>query len=112
MRPPNDGHRRLNGENHAIACERELYSESTGFIQRVVDGPGPTFAISLLRPSLSFPPQGGNRHRWLPGGITMTLVYRNAVRTFLCTGLLLGSGALALAQEPATQQPAPDNTKV
>ncbi len=35
-----------------------------------------------------------------------------AVRTFLCTGLLLGSGALALAQEPAGQQTAPDNTKV
>src|SRR5271170_8301658 len=42
----------------------------------------------------------------------MKLVYRNAVRTLLCTGLLLGSGALALAQEPATQQTAPDNTKV
>jgi len=34
------------------------------------------------------------------------------VRTFLCTGLLLSSGALALAQEPATQPIAPDNTKV
>lgn len=34
----------------------------------------------------------------------------NFVRTLLCTGLLLGSGAFALAQE--TQQPAPDNTKV
>ena len=42
----------------------------------------------------------------------MKLVYRSAVRAFLCTGLLLGSGALALAQEPATQPPAPDNTKV
>jgi hyperosmotically inducible periplasmic protein len=42
----------------------------------------------------------------------MKFVYRTAVRTFLCTGLLLGSGALALAQEPAGQQPAPDNTKV
>ena len=42
----------------------------------------------------------------------MTFVYRTAVRTFLCTGLLLGSGALALAQEPAGQQTAPDNTKV
>jgi len=42
----------------------------------------------------------------------MKFVYRTAVRTFLCTGLLLSSGALALAQEPAGQQPAPDNTKV
>jgi len=42
----------------------------------------------------------------------MTFVNRTAVRTFLCTGLMLGSGALALAQEPAGQQPAPDNTKV
>ena len=40
----------------------------------------------------------------------MKFVYRTAVRTFLCTGLLLGSGAFALAQEP--QQAAPDNTKV
>src|SRR5450755_724332 len=44
--------------------------------------------------------------------MTMKFVYRTAVRTFLCTGLLLGSGALALAQEPAGKQPAPDNTKV
>jgi hyperosmotically inducible periplasmic protein len=42
----------------------------------------------------------------------MTFAYKTAVRTFLCTGLLLGSGALALAQEPAGQQTAPDNTKV
>src|ERR1700733_1785465 len=42
----------------------------------------------------------------------MKSVYRNAVRTFLCTGLLLGSGALALSQGPAGQQTAPDNTKV
>src|SRR6202035_1313754 len=48
----------------------------------------------------------------LPGGITMTFFYGTAVRTFLCTGLLLGSGAFALAQEPATQPTAPDNTKV
>lgn len=41
----------------------------------------------------------------------MTFVYRT-VRTFLCTALLLGSGALALAQEPATQPVALDNTKV
>ena len=40
----------------------------------------------------------------------MAFVYKTAVRTFLCTGLLLGSGALALAQEPATQPVAPDNT--
>lgn len=39
----------------------------------------------------------------------MKFVYRTAVRTLLCTGLLLGSGAFALAQEP---QQAPDNTKV
>jgi hyperosmotically inducible periplasmic protein len=42
----------------------------------------------------------------------MTFAYKTAVRTFLCTGLLVGSGALALAQEPAGQQTAPDNTKV
>jgi hyperosmotically inducible protein len=42
----------------------------------------------------------------------MTFVCKTAVRTFLCTGLLLCSGALALAQEPATQPVAPDNTKV
>ena len=42
----------------------------------------------------------------------MKVFYRNAVHTFLCTGLLLGSGAFALAQEPATQPTAPDNTKV
>src|ERR1700693_4250501 len=42
----------------------------------------------------------------------MTFVYRTAVRNFLCSGLLLGSGALALALEPAGQQTAPDNTKV
>jgi len=39
--------------------------------------------------------------------------HRNAVRTFLCSGLLLGAGVLARAQDPSTQQaPAPDNTKV
>jgi hyperosmotically inducible protein len=42
----------------------------------------------------------------------MRFVYRTAVRTFLCIGLLLGGGAFALAQEPAGQQTAPDNTKV
>ena len=42
----------------------------------------------------------------------MKTAFRNAVRSFLCTGLLLGSGAFALAQEPATQPTAPDNTKV
>ena len=42
----------------------------------------------------------------------MKFVYRTAVSTFLCTCLLLGSGALALAQEPTSQQTAPDNTKV
>jgi hyperosmotically inducible protein len=35
------------------------------------------------------------------------------VRTLLCAGLLLGSGALAPAQEPASKaSPAADNTKV
>ena len=42
----------------------------------------------------------------------MKFVYRTAVRTFLCTGLLLGSGAFAFAQEPTSQPTAPDNTKV
>jgi osmotically-inducible protein OsmY len=44
----------------------------------------------------------------------MKTIYRNVVRTALCTGLLLGVGAFASAQEPSTQQaaPAPDNTKV
>lgn len=42
----------------------------------------------------------------------MKALYRNAVRNLLCTGLLLGSGAFALAQEPASQPTAPDNTKV
>ena len=39
---------------------------------------------------------------------------RTAFRTFMCAGLLLGSGAFALAQEPTSQQVAPavDNTKV
>lgn len=44
----------------------------------------------------------------------MKLSYRNLVRTALCTGLLLVTGAMASAQDPSTQQgsPAPDNTKV
>jgi hyperosmotically inducible periplasmic protein len=44
----------------------------------------------------------------------MKAIYRNVVRTFLCSGLLLGAGVLASAQEPTTQQasPAADNTKV
>lgn len=44
----------------------------------------------------------------------MKVVYRIAVRTLLCVGLLLGSGALAQAQEAAGQQasPAADNSKV
>jgi hyperosmotically inducible protein len=43
----------------------------------------------------------------------MKTIHRNVVRV-LCAGLLLGTGALASAQEPSTQQatPAPDNTKV
>jgi hyperosmotically inducible periplasmic protein len=46
--------------------------------------------------------------------MTMKIVYRTAVRTFLCACLLFGSGALARAQEPTGQQasPAVDNTKV
>jgi hyperosmotically inducible periplasmic protein len=44
----------------------------------------------------------------------MKTIHRNVVRSFLCAGLLLGTGALASAQEPSTQQatPGPDNTKV
>ncbi len=44
----------------------------------------------------------------------MKAVYRNVVRTVLCSGLLLGAGVVASAQEPSNQQasPAPDNTKV
>ncbi len=44
----------------------------------------------------------------------MTLRYRIAVRTLLCAGLLLGSMALAQAQDPTSQQasPAADNSKV
>ena len=42
----------------------------------------------------------------------MKAVYRTGVWGFLCTGLLLTSGAFALAQEPAPQPTAPDNTKV
>jgi hyperosmotically inducible protein len=41
----------------------------------------------------------------------MKVLYRTAVRTFLCAGLLLGNGALARAQEPQAS-PAVDNTKV
>jgi hyperosmotically inducible periplasmic protein len=46
--------------------------------------------------------------------MTMKAVYRNVVRTVLCTGLLLSAGVVASAQEPSTQRasPAPDNTKV
>ena len=44
----------------------------------------------------------------------MKAVYRNVVRTVLCSGLLIGAGIVASAQEPSTQQasPAPYNTKV
>jgi len=44
----------------------------------------------------------------------MKTIHRNVVRSLLCAGLLLGTGALASAQEPSTQHatPAPDNTKV
>ena len=40
----------------------------------------------------------------------MKLDCKNVVRTFLCTGLLLGVGVLTHAQEPNGQAP-PDNTK-
>ncbi|MGA8761763.1 MAG: BON domain-containing protein, partial [Candidatus Sulfotelmatobacter sp.] len=44
----------------------------------------------------------------------MKAFYGTAVRTFLCTALLIGSGAFARALEPTGQQAAPavDNTKV
>lgn len=44
----------------------------------------------------------------------MKAFYGTTVRTFMCTALLLGSGAFASAQEPTGQQAAPavDNTKV
>ena len=42
----------------------------------------------------------------------MKALYRTAVRNLLCTGLLLGSGAFAFAQEPTSQPTALDNTKV
>jgi len=44
----------------------------------------------------------------------MKALYRNVVRTVLCTAVLLTAGVVASAQEPSTQQasPAPDNTKV
>lgn len=42
----------------------------------------------------------------------MRLDCKNMVRTFLCTGLLLGVGVLMNAQEPNSQTPAAsDNTK-
>ena len=41
----------------------------------------------------------------------MMKTVRTAVRTFLCIGLLLGGGVFALAQEPASQPAAPDNTQ-
>jgi hyperosmotically inducible protein len=46
--------------------------------------------------------------------MTMKALYRNVVRTVLCTAVLLTAGVVASAQEPSTQQasPALDNTKV
>jgi len=42
----------------------------------------------------------------------MTFDCKNIIRTFLCTGLLLGVGVLTHAQEPNNQAPpASDNTK-
>jgi hypothetical protein len=45
--------------------------------------------------------------------IMMKLDCRNIARTLLCTGLLLGVGVLARAQEPTSQEapPASDNTQ-
>jgi hyperosmotically inducible periplasmic protein len=46
------------------------------------------------------------------GGKTMKVDCKNIVRTFLCTGLLLGVGVLMHAQEPNSQTPpAADNSK-
>ena len=45
----------------------------------------------------------------------MKTEHRNLIRTLLCAGLLLGTGVVAPAQEPTSQQaspPAADNTKV
>jgi hyperosmotically inducible periplasmic protein len=43
---------------------------------------------------------------------TMKVDCKNIVRTFLCTGLLLGGGVLMHAQQPNSQTPpAADNTK-
>lgn len=44
----------------------------------------------------------------------MKVAYKNVARTLLCTGLLLGVGVLAHAQEPSSQQAAPasDNTRI
>src|SRR5579864_9197266 len=39
------------------------------------------------------------------GGKTMKVDCKNIVRTFLCTGLLLGVGVLTHAQEPNNQAP-------
>jgi hyperosmotically inducible protein len=45
--------------------------------------------------------------------ITMKAVHSTIVRTFLCAGLLLGAGAVAVAQDAGQQGPvAADNTKV
>jgi hyperosmotically inducible protein len=42
----------------------------------------------------------------------MKVVYRTAVRTVLCAGLLLGGVALAQAQESQQASPAADNSKM
>jgi hyperosmotically inducible protein len=48
-----------------------------------------------------------------PGGKMMKVDCRNIARTLLCTGLLLGVGVVARAQDSTSQQasPAADNTK-
>jgi hypothetical protein len=37
----------------------------------------------------------------------MKALYRNVVRTVLCTAVLLTAGVVASAQEPSTQQASP-----
>lgn len=42
----------------------------------------------------------------------MRITSTNTIRTFMCTGLLLCSGAFAVVQEPSGQQTGSDNTRV
>jgi len=95
-----------------VVCHPFISSQSTRQAKSLSSliGFDPKLATLAQGQENPFPSWSGSP----PGGITMKVVYRTAVRTFLCTGLLLGSGALALAQEPTGQQAAPavDNTKV